>query len=271
MSKSVNGFRRWLPWLALVVLFSIATSLLAWWQFSRREERVEKINQVIQNYDQEPVPLAEVTWELVDGQANNEWRPVVLRGEYLPELITLVRNRPLNGQAGFLQLVPFKLESGQLIVVERGWLPTGSGKDLPDLNPIPNSKPKELVVRLRPSEQDLGRAQLDGQIASIHLATLAERFSSFGQVETRYYGRLASELPEPDQLPFLLPKPSLNEGNHLSYAFQWIIFGIMAFAAFFWALQNERKLALIEAGRVDPTPKRVRQRDLDAAAEDTLV
>lgn len=271
MSTSSGGYRRWLPWLALVLLFAMATSLLAWWQFSRREERVEKINQVIENYDQLPVPIADVDWAIKDGLAVSEWRPVSIRGQYLPELVTLVRNRPLNGQAGFLQLVPFKLESGELIIIERGWLPTGSGKDLPDLNPIPSEQAKELVVRLRSPEQDLGRAEIQGQIASIHLPTLAARFADFGQLETRYYGRLISEDPASEALPFLMPKPSLSEGNHLSYAFQWVIFGLMAFAAFFWALRNERKLALIDAGKMQARPKRQNQGDIDAAAEDSLV
>jgi cytochrome oxidase assembly protein ShyY1 len=56
---NLQTIRRWAPWLALVVLFAIATTLLSWWQFSRREERVEKINQVIENYEAEAIDLAE--------------------------------------------------------------------------------------------------------------------------------------------------------------------------------------------------------------------
>ena len=57
-----STIRRWGPWLALVLLFAIATSLLSWWQFSRRAERVERIDQVIQNYDIKPVPYSDIDW-----------------------------------------------------------------------------------------------------------------------------------------------------------------------------------------------------------------
>lgn len=271
MSKSNSfGFRRWLPWLALVILFSIATSLLSWWQFSRREERVEKINQVIQNYDLPPVSIGEISWVYSNGLAIEEWRPVNLKGSYLEDSVTLVRNRPLNGQAGFLQLIPFRLDNGTILIVERGWLPTGSGKDTPDFNPLPNNESKELVVRLRAGEKDLGRAEVPGQIASIDLVELASRFSNAGEVETRFYGRLVSENPASAELPFLMPKPSLSEGNHLSYALQWIIFGIMAFAAFIWAYRNERRIQLEEAGIIAPKTRRRTQSDIDAAIEDSI-
>ena len=104
-SLTQSTLRRWGPWLALVVLFSIATSLLSWWQFSRREERVQKINTVIENYDKSAVPFADLDWEFFEnGEPINEWRPATVTGTYLTEEAVLVRNRPLNGQGGFLQL-----------------------------------------------------------------------------------------------------------------------------------------------------------------------
>lgn len=252
-----------------MVLFSLATSLLSWWQFSRREERVEKINQVIENYDKSPIALDEVIWEIDEsGLASMEWQQVSIEGKYLPDLVTLVRNRPLNGQPGYLQLIPFQLTTGELIIIERGWLPTGSGKLLPDLNPVPNSQAKTLQVRLRSSEQDLGKAEVSGEVASIHLPTLNQLFSQRGEVITTYYGRLVSESPASTEFPFALPKPSLNEGNHLSYAIQWIIFGLMAFWALIWAYRNDRRLIREAAGEIAPKQKKRNQGVIDAEAED---
>lgn len=263
---NLKTIRRWAPWLALVVLFSTATSLLSWWQFERREERVAKIDLVLSNYDMPPVELAEIDW-LVDGDVYlTEWRQVRLTGNYRPQDALLVRNRPLTGQAGFLQLVPFELTGGQIIMVERGWLVAGNPITSPASNPLPDDSPRELLVRLRAPESDLKRADVPGQVHSINLTSLSQSFGP--TLITDYYGRLVSEVPPSNPSPLLMPKPSLNEGNHLSYALQWVLFGIMAFIAFFWALNNEKRLQREARGEKVKSKKRVTQAQLDAEIED---
>lgn len=257
--------KRWGPWLALVLLFAAATSILSNWQFERRQERVSQIQQVLDNYDQSPIEISQLNW--VPDQENNplEWRPVKVRGQYLTEVF-LVRNRPLAGQAGFLQLVPFQLSDGRILIVERGWLPASSRLTEPQSNPAPAASSYELIVRVRAGEEDLGRGEAE-TLASIDLAEVAQRLGS-NNVIVDYYGRLVSETPPNPQAPFPMPKPSLNEGNHLSYAIQWIIFGLMAFAAFIWAVRNDQRLAAEARGEL---PKRVRrkvQADKDAEFED---
>lgn len=264
-----STIRRWGPWLALVLLFSIATSLLSWWQFSRRAERVERIDQVVQNYDLKPVPYFDLDWTLnPGGTSDQEWTPVEVSGSYLPELATVVRNRPLNGQAGFLQLVPLQLDTGELLIIERGWLIASSELVTPESNPLPKSGPHDLTVRLRVSEPDLERGDVPGQIASIDLPRLAERFATVGDVIELHYGRVIVESPSYQETPLPMPKPTLNEGNHLSYAIQWIIFGLMAFAAFFWAYRNDRRIRLEEAGLLAPKQQKRTQAVIDAEYED---
>ncbi len=246
-----STLRRWGPWLALVVLFSIATSLLSWWQFSRREERVQKINTVIENYDKFAVPFADLDWELFEnGEPINEWRPVTVSGTYLTEEAVLVRNRPLSGQGGFLQLVPLLLDDGQILIVDRGWLATGVRVTEASSNPLPNPVAHTLTVRLRAAEPDLNRAPVPGQLASVNPALLFDQLSEYGTVVSDRYGRLATESPSYENAPFPMPMPSLNEGNHLSYAFQWIIFGIMAFIVIGWDYRNERRIASEDAGKI---------------------
>ena len=262
-----STIRRWGPWLALVIVFALATSALSWWQFSRRAERVERIEQVIQNYESTPIPYSELTWETTGGTSSMEWTPIAVSGEYLPEHALLVRNRPLSGQPGFLQLVPLRLDDGRLLIVERGWLIAGSDISAPLSNPLPDAIRSDLVVRLRVGEESLGRDSTD-TLASIDLTEVAERLSSLGEVITEHYGRLAAESPSYAEAPVSMPKPSLDEGNHLSYAIQWIIFGIMAFIAFIWAYRNDRRIRLQEQGVLVPETKKRTQADIDAEFED---
>lgn len=266
---NLQALRRWAPWIAVVILFSIATSLLSWWQFSRREERVERIDQVIANYDKAPVNFAELDWNLDEnGLSESEWTPVEVSGFYLPEESVIVRNRPLSGQAGFLQLVPLVLDSGEILMIERGWLQAGSDVTIPAVNPLPEKARHELVVRLRAPEPLLGRGSVAGQLASIHPAALEQQLSSYGDLITDRYGRLVTESPGYEQSPFAMPMPSLNEGNHLSYALQWILFGLMAFAALVWAYRNDRRIRLEELGLKAPKIRKKTMSDLDKEFED---
>lgn len=261
--------RRWAPWIALVILFSIATTLLSWWQFSRREELVQRIDRVIQNYDKPATSFFDLDWELdSNGISQDEWTPVFVSGTYLPAEAVIVRNRPLSGQAGFLQLVPLLLDNGQILLVERGWLQSGARVTEPASNPLPAQGRHEIQVRLRAPEPDLGREKVEGQLASIHPADLRDDLQSFGSVITDRYGRVMAESPGYSDIPRPMPKPTLNEGNHLSYALQWVLFGLMAFAALIWAYLNDRRIRLEELGLLNPKIRKKTLSDLDNDFED---
>jgi cytochrome oxidase assembly protein ShyY1 len=241
--------------------------LLSWWQFTRREERVELINQVIKNYDQHPIEIKDLNFTIIDGRSPQEWLPVEVSGTYLPEQSVLVRNRPLAGQAGFLQLVPMVLEDGRVLFIERGWLVASSELTKPESNPLPTNTPHDLVVRVRAGEPSLGREQAE-TLASIDLEEASQRLDTDAPIITEFYGRLVSESPPYTSAPIPMPKPSLNEGNHLSYAIQWALFGIMAFMAFVWAYRNDRRLMAEAQGLVAKRQRKLKQADKDAEFED---
>lgn len=265
----LQAWKRWLVWLLLVSIFSVACVFLSRWQFDRRAEAVARIDSIAKNYDQSPVALSDLA-NLNSFSKEFEWRPVKLTGSFLTDNAVLVRNRPYNGASGFLQVIPFQLTSGETVAVETGWLPTSSDNDVPELIPLPESTPQELIARVRPSEPTLNRDAPAGQIATINIDSLIAKENLTGKVYRSIYIRIADSYNNAE-FPKVLSKPELNEGNHLSYAFQWILFALMAFAALWWAIKQESEAKKIAA---DPNYKpKVRKRvgDADKAAEDEII
>lgn len=271
MSQSLDlakSIKRWLGWLVVAAIFVIACVFLSEWQFSRREEALARIELIRSNYDQPATSLGSL---LPHNTFNpdHEWRPISLRGHYLPETAVLVRNRPLNGQPGFLSLVGFQLENGKVIAIERGWLPTGNLQDSPDITPVISNREIELVGRLRPAEPNIGRDAPAGQLATINLRDWIKDRSIDAPAFKGFYLRMQSETPSAGKVVKPMPMPEMSEGNHLSYALQWILFALMALAALMWAIRTERA-ALKASNGGSPKPRRKAIGDRDKDFEDSV-
>ncbi|MGO1544284.1 MAG: SURF1 family cytochrome oxidase biogenesis protein [Gulosibacter sp.] len=267
--------RRWLGYIALLVVFAIACGFLSSWQFDRRDQRVDQNNLVATNFDAEPQPVDEVLPELDSFAADQEWFPVLLEGEYLVEEELLVRARPRDGMPGFEILTPFLTDDGTVFVVNRGWIATGEEQDLPDHRPAAPEGPTTVSARLKPGEPEIpGRGAPEGQIATIHLESFAAALGE-DRTYTGAYGLLRSESANAET-GALVPKPEPTEGNHLSYAFQWIIFAIIALVGLIYGLREEFR----ERNEDDPRVVKSRERDrlraarakkTDADYEDELI
>jgi len=262
--------RRWLGWLAFTMVFAIVCVALAQWQWARRLDAVAEIRIVEANWDAAPVGLREVLPGDAPLEADAEWTPVVLDGEYLLDEQLLVRTRPLSGRPGFEVLTPLRLETGELFVVNRGWLPVGSAQDSPDVIPAPPRGVVEVVVRLKPGEPTIaGRGAPEGQIATINMPQLVQLIDG-GTVVAGAYGLLDSEMPAMTERPTAAVRPSSDEGPHLSYTFQWYLFALLGFVGYGWALRQERRTLAAELSG-EPIPVRVRRRPSDADIEDALL
>ena len=265
MTYLAESWKRWLVWLVLVIVFATACVFLSEWQFERRAARVAEIELVQQNFDKPAEAIASVDLTAKE----SKWTPVRVTGEYLKEDQVLVRNRPRSGQPGFETVVPFRTSDGQIFAVSRGWLPTGNLQDSPDDVPLPSEEPQEIVARLVPGERELDRGAPVGQVASMNLAEIAAETGL--ELNQQWYLRLSSEQEPADQAVKLL-RPTTDEGNHLSYAIQWLIFGVLAFITLVVTVRKEYDFY---RSKNDPTyvPK-VRKKtraEFDQEAEDAVV
>ncbi|WP_457962383.1 SURF1 family protein [Arthrobacter sp. D1-29] len=237
---------KWLGYLLLAAIFAAACVFLGRWQMDRRAETLAEINRVVSNYSAAPIPFAEARDEFIRLDPEKEWTQVELKGRYDVAGERIVRNRPLNGQPGYEVVVPFRLDSGETVVIDRGWLPIGnSNPGSPDSVPEPPSGEVTAVVRLKPGEPQLQRGAPAGQLASIDLPAYSAELGY--PLLTGAYGQLASESPAVADMPFPFPMPSTEEGTHLSYSLQWFAFGVLMFVGFGYAARQQARNAAIDA------------------------
>lgn len=264
-----NRAVRWSVYVLIAIGFAIACAFLSHWQFERNESRAAQIELVERNYDAPAVPLGDLVGpdDVLDPQ--DEWHPVVLRGEYLADEQLLVRNRPHGGTSAFEVLVPFRDIDGRVFIVDRGWVPPGEG-EAPDAVPAPPQGEVEVTVRLRTGEQvpASGRGAPEGQVPTINLPTIADLVG--GDVLTAAYGQLVSEDPAGAPLGGF-ESPTDDPGPHLSYAIQWILFALMGFIFIVYIIRTEIVKHREEADGVPQPVRASRRRDRDADVEDELL
>ena len=237
---------KWLGYFVLAVIFATACVFLGRWQMDRRAETLAEINRVVSNYSATPIPFAEIKDQFNTLDPEREWTQVQLRGSYDLDGQRVVRNRPLNGQPGYDVVVPFRLTTGEAVVIDRGWLPIGNNTPgRPDVVPDPPTGQVTVVARLKPAEPKLDRGAVDGQLASIDLAGFASELPY--PIATGAYGQLASEDPAVQPMPTPFPKPATEEGTHLSYSLQWFAFGVLMFIGFGYAARQQARNAAIDA------------------------
>jgi cytochrome oxidase assembly protein ShyY1 len=228
-----------------VIVLSVAFVLLGRWQWHRHEYKVARADRIVANYSAPAVPITQL---LPDPQrplpAALEWRPVQVRGTYDAGEIVLVRHRPLDNDTGYEVLVPLRTAEGQVLLVDRGWIPAGATAERPDAVPAPPPGTVDVVVRMRRPEPPEGRAPPPGQAESIDVARIARRLGEPAVYSG--YGVLAREVPRPQQVPTLLPRPSTDLGPHLAYAIQWWGFAVTAYALLvaFAVREAQRRLGL---------------------------
>lgn len=222
----------WIGGFIFCIIFSIATVFLGEWQMDRRMEKLDEINKIVDNHDDEPVTYAEAGYLFDEFDEQRKWTPVMIQGQYLEQDTLLARNRPRAGVPGFQVLVPFETDTGDRLLVDRGWLPLGDDATAPASVPAPPSGQTKIIVRVVPGEGTIDRDAPAGQVASINLPLINDQLSY--TVADEAYGRMAAESPEMEQAPQQMPEPQREEGPHLSYSMQWFTFGVMSFIIWGW-------------------------------------
>jgi cytochrome oxidase assembly protein ShyY1 len=228
--------------LAVAVVFAAACVALSNWQFARRTEAAINVLLVETNYDAPRQPADAVLGQHEEFDRSSMWLPVTVEGHYLPQFATLVRNRVMDNEAGFDSVVPFLMSGGSVIVIDRGWFASIGGDTPANDVPLPSTDETRVTIRLRASEPRIqGQESTAVSIPTLNVQSFSQRWSL--PTYTALYGDLVSEIPAVGAFGKLALKPELTEGNHLSYALQWIAFAVMGFVGLGWIITRERQIA----------------------------
>ena len=80
-----------------------------------------------------------------------QWQRVTATGHYLPDAQVLARLRVVEGDPAFEVLVPFAVDGGPTVLVDRGYVKPEQGSRVPAIAPPPTGT-VTITARLRDSE-----------------------------------------------------------------------------------------------------------------------
>lgn len=211
---------RW--WLSHLFVAGMVAAMVAagLWQLSRLAERRDDNARIEAVRDLPPVEVDEAA----DLAGLEDHRPVLVAGTYRVDDEILVANRSVEGQPGFWRATPLELPDGSTVAVVRGFVPRRLPVGTTEADVAPPAG--AVVVEGRAFDSVPGglvAGRDEGETPQVTRMDLdAVREASGVDVADRWV-RLRAQ--EPSQtLPAPVPDEDLNDGPHLSYAFQWFFF-----------------------------------------------
>ncbi|GAB2842462.1 SURF1 family protein [Pseudoduganella ginsengisoli] len=245
----------------LAVCAAVAVCLLlalGTWQVVRLQWKLDLIAKVDTRVHATPVAVPEpAQWAQVNA-ANDEYRHVTLTGVYLPEYTTRVQATTDLG-SGYWLLTPLCLQSGHIVIVNRGYIGQDAAKRLPA--PAATSAGKAVCATVA----DHAPVTING------LLRLPETGRAFlrhnDPANNRWYARDVAAIGKArgfdasmvapffvdagkDQEPPLADEALRPVGgltvisftnNHLVYALTWYALAAMAAGAFIWVARDDKR------------------------------
>ncbi|QGU01643.1 SURF1 family protein [Corynebacterium kalinowskii] len=251
----------WIFTFVIIIVFTyLAISVLAPWQLNKNTTVSHRNELIAKHFDSEPAPFGQVFGPGGELTPDNEYLRVRMSGHYLPDSEVVMRVRPVESGPAYHALTPFQLDTGEVVLVNRGWDRPDNGKLPADFPAAPTgevtivgyARVDEATPHIAPSSES-GREMVTG-IDTEEISKLT------GQPLAKDYVQLASDQPG---VLTAFPLPQLDNGPHLSYGIQWYAFGILVpvgLAYFVYAELRERRREAAEQAELatDEAPQRSR-------------
>jgi len=211
------------------IFFAVMFGKLSFWQFERAGEKVlliqkDKERRVLPGVSLDKLPVSEAD---LDGLA------VEVEGHFDTNKIFLLDNIVLNGVVGFEVLAPFQADEGEMVLVNRGFIPMGKTRaDLP-LIPAFRMEHQKIkghlyVTRSRgPDNHFISREHSPYVVQSYDPSRIGD---ILGHELLPQILRLGQD--EVDSLPRNWPLVVMQPERHIGYAYTWLLMGITIIIAF---------------------------------------
>jgi cytochrome oxidase assembly protein ShyY1 len=212
---------RWVLFTAVMLGLVVAMINLSLWQLRRLHERRSMNADITAALHAAPV-------DVTTPVPVSEWRMLTATGSYDPTHEVLIRNRSYQGQPGFHVVTPLKLADGRALLVNRGWIPLTKDGSTP-IPPAPPTEPVVVTGRARASQRRGAffspRDPPEGTLRQLYRLDVPRIAQQTPYALVDDYVELLTTTPAPaGPQPVLIPPPELDDGPHLSYAFQWLFF-----------------------------------------------
>jgi surfeit locus 1 family protein len=216
------------PRVLIAVLLALVVAAvcvrLGVWQLNRLHGRRDVNARIRAGLAQPARPLSELLAE--QPATSLGFRQVTVTGVYDTADEVILYGRTLDGRNGNHVLTPLRSsQGGPVVIVDRGWVPFEM--DTPPVGAAaPPSGTVTVTGALFPPDASGGAVLTSPTVSRIDLTQLA---ATLGEDVLPMYVLLAGQDPaQPDDLPAPASLPELNDGPHLSYAFQWFAFATIA-------------------------------------------
>jgi cytochrome oxidase assembly protein ShyY1 len=225
--------------------------VLSPWQFGRNSARSAQNSEIADALNAAPVAVRTLLPADIAPSANLRWRAVRMTGSYLTADETVARLRQVYDEPAYEVLTPFRLDDGSTVLVDRGYVGQDNG-GVAAIKPAPAGH-VTIIGRIHPQESDAHRPALTErghrEVYSINPPTIT---ALTGIALDPDYVALVNSQPG---VLRVLPVPQIDDGPFLSYALQWIAFGMMAIAGLGYFTWREIKPggALSAEGRAHRT------------------
>ncbi|MBD9400855.1 SURF1 family protein [Comamonas sp. CMM02] len=239
MTRKRGNLRWWLATVAGVIAVCVGLAL-GFWQLERAAQKTRLHDAMQAQSSTVTLDARAVHDQLALGDATlTHWlyRPIALHGQWMPAHTVYLDNRQMQGRPGFFVFTPLQLASGEVVLVQRGWIAR-------------NFQDRQLLQAI---ETPAGTVTVEGQLAGApgRLYALGE-----GDAPDAHNPHIRQNLnltayAQTTGLPLwpvtvvqtgaasegLLrawPQPSSGIATHQGYAFQWFAIAAVLAAMVLW-------------------------------------
>lgn len=222
--------------LSITLLAVTLFASLGLWQFERAE-----FKQTIQQKYESRLASDYVPFEMTENWLESEYQRVRLEGEFDTARTLLLDNQLYKGRVGYHVISPFRLSTGDVVLVNRGWVAAGVSRQVLPTIQMPVNLDRVLGIVTIPDDNifRLGSVVLDKNwpqvLPFIDFSALQSEFDNQLVPIVIWLGPEQQGAYVRDWQPVWL-KPEKSR----AYAWQWFAFAAIALILFF--VLNLRKL-----------------------------